>query len=79
MGQVEHGLNFYFGVSIGFDSSNSIYNMGDFILESWHLLVLLLAILFATFQLVKWRDLLTFLNLLLVLDAQCFCMLNFIF
>jgi hypothetical protein len=46
----------------------------DFILGSQ--LVLILAILFTTFQLVKWRDLLIFLDLLLLLDAQCFCMLN---
>jgi hypothetical protein len=39
--------------------------MGDFILESWYLLILLLAILFVTFQLVKWRDLFLFLDLLL--------------
>jgi len=49
----------------------------DFILGSQ--LVLILAILFTTFQLVKWKNLLTFLDLLLLLNAQLFCMLNFNF
>jgi hypothetical protein len=34
--------------------------MEDFILGSWHLVILLITILFVTFQLVKWRDLLIF-------------------
>jgi len=53
--------------------------MGDFILGSWHLLILLLAILFVAFQLVKWRDLFIFLDLLLLSNAWCLCMLNSIF
>jgi hypothetical protein len=69
MGRIEHGPKFYFGVLASFIFNNYIWNMGDFILGSWHLLVLLLTILITSFQLVKWKDLLH------LSDAQCLCML----
>lgn len=72
-------VEIYFGVFTNFVSNNFVYNMGDFILGSWHLLILLLAILLVTFEPVKWRDLFIFLDLLLLSNAWCLCMLNSIF